>query len=598
MNFPLSLIVRTSFFLFFSGSFLVGQSPERLRDPEFLVEQYNQLVAKHNALIEKTRTIILEQKTQPPVVVSSTSPDLQNKLNEAISQIDLLQTEIQSLRNNRTQSPSNAYWEETNARLNKQLLQVKADEQDLAQKVKELSLENRRLRNDKKNRDIEDKGEYSRIRNLELAKSTLERKSDNLNIENKSLSTENRKLLNLNDKLKAENTNLGQKLAKSMVDKETAQNKLSDYEAIISIKDNEIDDYERQEKKFLDDAVNLKSEVSRLSGVEDLLNDRITYLENENQNFLTNIKENELDIDASMAEIEDLRNANNELKFTLARANERKNSAESLKNSLAGEVDRLEQENDILKENASIMKGELSALRSEVNSLSMEEARISEQLMGLRDANEMLLAKANNFEAENNSLNEAVDLMRIELQNMTTNEQSLIAKVRKIDEENKGLVEQSNSLVNEVDFFKDKARMIEIQLNQAIGDEKAKNEIILSLEQENDRIIRDLETLKNAHQAEISALISENNSMRLELNALASKEQSAITRLANLENENFRLRDEFKSQKAREMEFNRQISDLNQQNNSLILEIDSVQRMKNRMRDDILGVIDSNELNP
>ena len=37
-----------------------------------------------------------------------------------------------------------------NARLNKQLLQVKADEQDLAQKVKELSLENRRLRNDKK----------------------------------------------------------------------------------------------------------------------------------------------------------------------------------------------------------------------------------------------------------------------------------------------------------------------------------------------------------------------------------------------------------------------------------------------------------------
>ena len=74
-----------------------------------------------------------------------------------------------------------------------------------------------------------------------------------------------------------------------------------------------------------------------------MLNDRITYLENENQNFLTNIKENELDIDASMAEIEDLRNANNELKFTLARANESKNSAESLKNSLAGEVDRLEQ---------------------------------------------------------------------------------------------------------------------------------------------------------------------------------------------------------------------------------------------------------------
>ena len=96
----------------------------------------------------------------------------------------------------------------------------------------------------------------------------------------------------------------------------------------------------------------------------------------------------------------------------------------------------------------------------------------------------------------------------------------------------------------------------------------------------------------------MTALLAENNTLRLELNALASKEQSSMTRLANLENENYRLRDEFKSLKTREIEFNKQISNLNQQNNSLILEIDSVQRMKNRMRDDILGVIDSNEINP
>ena len=50
--------------------------------------------------------------------------------------------------------------------------------------------------------------------------------------------------------------------------------------------------------------------------------------------------------------------------------------------------------------------------------------------------------------------------MRIELQNMTTNEQSLIAG-EQIDEENKGLVDQSNALVNEVNFFKDKARLME-----------------------------------------------------------------------------------------------------------------------------------------
>ena len=84
--------------------------------------------------------------------------------------------------------------------------------------------------------------------------------------------------------------------------------------------------------------------------------------------------------------------------------------------------------------------------------------------------------------------------------------------------------------------------------------------------------------------------------MRLEINALVSNEQSAIAKLGKLENENYRLREDYKSLQVREMEFNRQISQLNQQNNSLLLQIDSVQRMKSRMRDDILGVIDQNEL--
>ena len=588
-----------SFFslIFLCSTYTFGQSQEKLRDPEFLVEQYNQLVAKHNALIEKTRSIILEQKNAPKVTSASVSPSLQKSLDDAIMQIEVLELEIQNLRNDKPlTNTTSVYLEETNARLQKQLMEVRADEQDLAQKVKELSLENRRLKNEKKNRDIEDKGEYSKIRNLELSRSTLQRKSDNLDSENKSLLNENRKLLNLNDKLKTENTSLGQKLAKVTVDNETILAKMKDLESIINIKDGDLKDYEIQEKKFLDDAINLKSEVARLSGVEDLLNDRITYLENENQNFLSNIRENELNLDAAQTEIDDLRNLNNELKFSLARMAERKNSAESLGASLENEVNRLEEDNDILKNNASAMKNELSLLRSEVNTLSMEEARISEQLLGLRDANEMLLAKANNFESENDSLKEAVDLMRSELQAMTTNEQSLIAKVRQIDEENKRLTEESNALINEADFYKDKARMVEIQLNQAIGDERAKNEIILSLESENDRLVQEFNEFKNEQNAQIANLRSENNSLTIELNALASKEQSAITRLANLENENYRLREEFKLLKARDMEFNRQISDLNQKNNSLILEIDSVQRLKNRMRDGILGVIDSNEL--
>ena len=57
------------------------------------------------------------------------------------------------------------------------------------------------------------------------------------------------------------------------------------------------------------------------------------------------------------------------------------------------------------------MKEELSVLRAEVNSLGLEESRINEQLLGLRDANELLLAKANDLDSENNSLKESIDLM-------------------------------------------------------------------------------------------------------------------------------------------------------------------------------------------
>ena len=44
-------------------SVVVAQTDAQLRDPEYLVEQYNQLVAKHNALIEKTRNLIKESIT-------------------------------------------------------------------------------------------------------------------------------------------------------------------------------------------------------------------------------------------------------------------------------------------------------------------------------------------------------------------------------------------------------------------------------------------------------------------------------------------------------------------------------------------------------
>ena len=49
------------FVLILPSTLLLGQTDQQLRDPEYLVDQYNQLVAKHNALIEKTRTLLSEQ---------------------------------------------------------------------------------------------------------------------------------------------------------------------------------------------------------------------------------------------------------------------------------------------------------------------------------------------------------------------------------------------------------------------------------------------------------------------------------------------------------------------------------------------------------
>ena len=70
--------------IFFPLGLLFAQTDIQLRDPEYLIEQYNQLVAKHNALIEKTR-IILTEKKNSPVVRSDQEDKLKQQLNDAIA---------------------------------------------------------------------------------------------------------------------------------------------------------------------------------------------------------------------------------------------------------------------------------------------------------------------------------------------------------------------------------------------------------------------------------------------------------------------------------------------------------------------------------
>ena len=137
-----------SSFIFLIPAF--AQTDAQLRDPEYLVDQYNQLVAKHNALIEKTRGLIKNQQQQPSPS-GPADPRAQEKLNEAMARAAALENQLTKLQQDQMRSSSsNKYLDDTNARLRRQLQEMKADEQALVQQNKELSAENRKLLNEKK----------------------------------------------------------------------------------------------------------------------------------------------------------------------------------------------------------------------------------------------------------------------------------------------------------------------------------------------------------------------------------------------------------------------------------------------------------------
>ena len=156
-----SFSIFTSVLLFQSVVFC--QTDFQLRDPEYLIEQYNQLVAKHNALIEKTRIILTEKKQTPQIDIVQ-EERLKQQLNESEAKISTLENELNKIKNEglRT-STSNQYLDDTNARLRKQLLEIKADEQELLQRNKELTAENRQLKNLQKSFDSQEQSNYKKF---------------------------------------------------------------------------------------------------------------------------------------------------------------------------------------------------------------------------------------------------------------------------------------------------------------------------------------------------------------------------------------------------------------------------------------------------
>ena len=163
---------------FLFGKLANGQTDAQLLDPEFLIKQYNDLAAKHNALVEKTRSVVMQKLNEPPVVVqSANTAKLQDDLNEALGQISALEAQLLKLKQEGLRSVnSNQYLDETNARLRRQLQQLKADEKDLEVQNQELALENRKLEQAQDNFNSAEESAYAKIRNLELLNSTLERK--------------------------------------------------------------------------------------------------------------------------------------------------------------------------------------------------------------------------------------------------------------------------------------------------------------------------------------------------------------------------------------------------------------------------------------
>jgi chromosome segregation ATPase len=178
---------------------------------------------------------------------------------------------------------------------------------------------------------------------------------------------------------------------------------------------------------------------------------------------------------------------------------------------------------------------------------------------------------------------------------MNTNENALVTKVRDIDSQNKQLLKESSNLQNESHFHKDKARQIEIQLSQAIANERILNENLRASDDRNAQLRGEIARLQNNGSKEYESLAMQAQELQGQLNNIAAREMVMQNNLKTLEAENSALANDLSNFQNRENDYNRQISLLNQNNNNLMRQIESTQKMRIRLRNDIIGVIDEND---
>ena len=147
----------------------------------------------------------------------------------------------------------------------------------------------------------------------------------------------------------------------------------------------------------------------------------------------------------------------------------------------------------------------------------------------------------------------------------------------------------------ESDFYKDKSRQLEIQLTQAVGNERILNENARAMEDRNIQLQNEVARLKESGSRAYEELARESQQLQLQLNEIAAREMALQNNLKNLQSENNRLQNDLLNSQSRENEYNRQIAILNADNNNLMQEIEATQQMRMRLRNDMIGVIDQND---
>ncbi len=579
------------------ASVAFAQTDAQLRDPDFLIQRYNELAAKHNALVEKTRTFV-QQKTEAPAPVfdSAKEVELRNELNKALGQVAALETQMLKMKQEGLRNVnSNQYLDETNARLRRQLQQLKADEQDLAQQNKELALENRRLQNAKKSATNEEQSAYAKIRDLELKNSSLQRQNAKLE---ESKADADARLKNIQaemDNLLTDNTQLNQRVATIGIDQETSENRLDEFDQLLREAENKISMLENEEILLRESLQSARNEIARLNGNLAIAEDRLSLTEEERGENFGALRRAEIQLDSTREQLEEALAKNTELAFQAQRKDDFARNLEMSNNSLREKMERLTQRNDSFHSTDLAQKEELSMLRTQLNSLSLDESRITNEIQALRDSNEMLMAKSLTLESENTEMLEAIESMRVEIENIEMNERTLIAKLKDLDMENQGLLKDSGSLYEETGFYKEKARQLEVQLNQAVAGERALSQEAAALEAEIANLEDKVRELEIGGSAEYQRLLAETQQLEGEFTEALSREQILVNRVKILENENFNLGDEIRLMQDREREMIEEAVVLKEQNSRLERKVDSSLRIRDQLRDTIIDAIDQND---